>query len=427
MSGPSGTPTPRLGRIRSLFIKKESTFNTDIWGGGAPVAGDRLEAEDFSIDGLDQAFFERVAQLQSLGVMAGVVGPKGGKIKVKVPLRGCGTPGIASTQAAVGGALEAALVASMLVRMQQTGTLIDDAGAADTTTSTKVDLAATNKFGPGTNAGMPFAAISATASSGVLSVRAIPADTNGNTFTNSPPFARIAADEDTVYGADVWASPLDGSLAGAVNGHSASIILNGDHFNFRCTGCQSGPPAISGQAGQRVFLEFEFFVTDWTFTASISAPAVDAFSNIPQGILASGSPFYWLGTDDGTLAKATLPVADFNIDWGLSVKELMTTAAPNGRYGIIPTQAKPKLKAKSQFDSGWIVDFAAGTERGALLQMGSTPGACAAFYMPQAQIVKFAAPKDHGGNLGHDLELEGHIPTSGGAYGGLPPALLAIY
>jgi hypothetical protein len=402
--------TAYLSKLKSLFVRAESTFNTSAFGGN-PINADRLEAESITW-APTRELIERPLQLDVLGGTAGVVGGRGGTISFKVGLSGCASGGPQS----VGGALALVLAASSLRRLQQTNTTAT--GGAD---AGHIVLSSATGYGAG-NSGAPLLGIGYPNAGAGLQVRAIPADTAGATLAVSPAFSRTPTNGEAVYGADVWFPDPDASTAGASgSGATVTFVANGNGYQYTFTGCMAPPPKITAQSGKRVMLEFKFEVTSWT-VSSLAAPSPDQFSSLAGAVVALGSPFYWKAG-----SSAATPIADFEFDWGLKLAPIQTTQDADGKAGFVPTSLKPVMKVKPYFAPSWDTDFSAGTEDLVLMQLGSTPGAAAAIYLPAAQIVKYPAPADIAGLVGHEVELEGHVPTAGGAWAGLSPAYVAFF
>jgi len=404
--------TTYLSRLKSLYVKAESTFNVSGFSGN-PTNSDRLEAEDL-VWTPTQELIERPVQLDSLGSIGGVVGGKGGTISFKVGLRSSGTGNghSASQPQSVGGALAVALVGAGLQRLSQQGGQLD---ASAPGTSTTVKLQSAGHFGVG-NSGAPLVGIGG---AGALQARLIPASASGVTQTVAPPLLSTPSPYQLPQASgDAWAADVFWPNSDASTPATVTFVAQGNGYQFTFTGCAAPPPKLSGQAGQRAMLQFAFQVSSWS-VSSLTAPSPDSFSSIQAGILALGSPFFWKAA-----STSPTPIADFTFDFGVTPAPLKTTQSSDGKAGWIPTALTPKLTIKPYFDAQWASDFAAATVDVALLQVGTNAGSAIAIALPYAQITKYPAATDLSGLVGHQVELTGRASSSGGP---LMPAYLAFY
>lgn len=403
----------RVSRLGHLFIKAESAFSTDAFGGTDPTAAQRLEVEDLSFEPT-QEFIARTAQTQQLGQVAGQVGVKGGKIKFKVPLRSLGrgdgdavlNGSGASSDSDVGGALAVALAAAGLLRIQQRGAAADaDQTGMDQNT---IKLASQGKFGG--DGGAPFITIK---KSGKLEVRLCEEVVTGVTQTVHPDWSGAPANSQAVFGADSWYPRPDASdIAPNSAPGTVTMIVKKDGHQYTCTGCMAAPPKISVDAGKRIMLELEYMVDDWDATSTYALPGEELTKVHPAMLAKETLVHYGVSANPA----APVPVASFEFDFGVTLTPIAATHGKNGRCGWAPTEMKPSLKLKTYFDPAWRTAYAARTVDQVLIQIGNSEGYTAALALRYCQITGYPGEVDLDGKVGHELQFTPVLDIAGGLW-----------
>jgi hypothetical protein len=367
--------------LKSLSVGTETTFS--IVPGSSYSSYDRVPAEQIAWTPAQEPIVVETAQTRLANKARSIVGAKGGTVSFRVPLVGLATPAAASTEAVAPAWL------SKLIR-----------GCAH---SVGLSTGTTASTGWTTTSGAVASASGLTIGSLVLINGEVRQITNivTSTLTVAPALTSAPGNGDVVYGGAYFFA--QDAAPGTV-----SIACEGDGYEYTFTGCKGTLQVVDGNAGQRPMLAFEFQVDAFTRTKpSGDLPALPTATNLQ----ARSSPFWWGATKRGVTAV--------NFNPGLTLAAQATTEGAQGRSGWVATDGDPQITATAyrdaNADDAAQTDYEARTERVALWQVGTAPGAAFALVVNAGQISAYPAEGDLNGQVSLPLTISARatVPVYG--------------
>lgn len=214
------------------------------------------------------------------------------------------------------------------------------------------------------------------------------------------------ADADVLRGTYQWRDADQGYTISMVEVIEATLGANEIYLH------SGGRPEMlevtfdaKGRARWKSRVRFDRKAEDASAKSALPAIAVQTAPAI-KGVL---SPFWWGST--------AYPIKSATVAWNVAVVDDDSTEGTNGRGSIDKMSSDPTLVIVPHFDrSVWETDFAEGTARESLLQMGAgvlsggVLNSCA-FSIGRGKVV-VADPTDDGGRPRHSVTIKA---TDGGA------------
>ena len=387
-------------KIKSLHGQAESTFSTAP-NSGAFSGTTRIPGEKMTFDP-GQTFIARDAQTDALGQnQSGLIGAKGGSVKLTTEIPGAATPGTSAVAAAAQAWMSLLMRSSSMVETADTGCLT----AATTHTPTSVVCAT----GGGANFSVGSLVGLLNSTTGLVEVRMVSAiSTDTLTITPALSFTPSSAGGATVFASVRWVVQ-EPTAPGTL-----TLIGKGDGFEYTFTGCRGKPPKVAGaSAAGRPMLDWEFEVDSWTITTTTGSLIAMPTS---KGIIALGSQLHY-----GTSGTST-PVQDVTFDPGATVVAQASTEGLNGRSGFKLTGMVAKASFKPYLSSTFRTNYSAGTETPLIWQLGNAAGAIFAFGGDKSQVEKYPNEADVVGLVGHNVDVK----FNASAFAGVPVTLAVL-
>ena len=370
----------KLTKLKELWVDEESAFGVDPSTDGSGYL--KVPMEDGSWTP-SQATVERPVQRDALGIsITSQAGQKGGTLAFKVPLIGCATPGVASTEAAIDPWLAYLLAACGLVESDGTGTTTTGTGS----TTTVLDVTS--------SAGFAIGHLVMVAGE----VRIVTAVGSG-VMTVAPALSAAPGNAVVVHGSSSWLVDINPSDY-VVPSVAFVFKANGDEETV--LGCSGTVTLDQYDAGTRPMLSFSFQVD--SFADTTNKTSLPPTFTKRTDLLAMGSPLWWGATKT--------PVARVGFDPGMVISPRPATQGPQGRIAWALTDENARLTCTPySAQSTYRADFATPTTRNVVAQVGAVAGGAFAVGMQNGQILDFPAEADVGGVRANDLVIRARAPT----------------
>jgi hypothetical protein len=318
-------------KLSKFFVAQEATFNLDPDATGAAYKFVKDTGGATFQPSVD--IVERPGYTGSLTRQPHVIGPKGGKLQLKLELKASGTP--AGGAPAIASESSPLLEASLGTVVRGTGSTI----AAGTTTS----------------------ALTVTSAAGFSKYMLI--SVNGETrFITAIAGSVLTLDRALVNGVPangttVYASSL---FKRANTGHkSVSIVAYRDGVEYTFTGCYVKSKIAGISPKGTAIVEFDIEVGSWTATTK-NASALPAALPLPA-ISAVKAPVVKGATLALSAAARTISALAF--DPGQTFAFIETTSDVDNKGGMELTDSKPMGSFKPYYNSDQIPDLLAGTSK----------------------------------------------------------------